>query len=374
MFEPVVREREDLLQPLLRAAGARGREADVVTVHVGDAAGETLVARVADHADARVRAVRDLGEGPLDARREVAREPRLAVFDRQRLESPLGGLVHAREHRVVVAGIGTALWLVRQLEQHVVVPELDLDPAIERASPRGRVRCDGAARAEAVALEGRGGKAESVLQLQRDAPRARLRQRHVRAVDPRGAALERAIVGMCHDLDREPRSVLEIRERASDLPDEARGQIAELVAVLERRHEVADARTSLLALPIAELADPLRAADLHPLHVALDDHLFRALRRARLVVPDFDLDPAVQRTALRCRVRRHGHRVAHPRVGDRLRRQHQRALQSFGDLARSLSRETLVVAEAFAQRRGRAPGRRRDRRDGAGRSRGAACR
>src|SRR5690606_16156821 len=111
-------------------------------------------------------------------------------------------------------------------------------------------------------------------------------------------------------------------------------------------------RAPLLAFDVTQPAQGLHAADLDALEVVTDDELGERGARRGLVVPDLELDTAVQRTAGLGRVRRDGLRVAPPFVGDGLGRQIEAALQELGDLARALARETLVVAED-ADERGR---------------------
>ena len=75
------------------------------------------------------------------------------------------------------------LRLVGQLLQRIVVPELDLDAAIQRAALRRRVRAERPRRAAAVAVDGGGRQTQLFLHGQRDAARLRARERHVIAVD-----------------------------------------------------------------------------------------------------------------------------------------------------------------------------------------------
>ncbi len=328
---------------LHRALRARGRETDVVAVDDGGAPVEALAAGAAHEAQSHLRLVADLvhrDAQPIG----VARGDRdLAVLDHERLEGARRRIVDLGHD--LGAGVARAeLRLVGQLLQRIVVPELDLDPAVQRAAA-GRVgRREQLRGAAALARDRRGRQVERILRRERDAVGHRLRQRERRAVDPLGAAAERQAVGEADELHDDVLLAVQVLQRLAYLLDERLGDVQSLFVEVERWHQVLHTRAPRLALQVPQLADLLDATDLDLPELGGDDHLLRRCLALALVVPDLDLDPAVLRAALRRVVARDRRRVARPLEGHRLGRKSERVLEELRDLARALAREARVVA------------------------------
>ena len=166
---------------LHRAARACGREADVVAVGERRAALEPFVARVADEAQPRIHSAFDVGEAAAQQPGETGRHDGRAVLDGELGQRAPRRIVDAGDQ--LVAGRRAELRLVGQLLQRIVVPELDLDTAIQRTPLRRRVGPERARRAAAVAVDRRRRQIQRLLHGQRDAARLRAREADVVAVD-----------------------------------------------------------------------------------------------------------------------------------------------------------------------------------------------
>ena len=94
--------------------------------------------------------------------------------------------------------------------------------------------------------------------------------------------------------------------------DELLGDVDALVRELQRRDEVLHAGTLRVALDVAQLAHGLHAANLDGLHFVLDQHFFERGLLPHFVVPDLDLDAAIERTALLVVIRGSGLQVTLP--------------------------------------------------------------
>ena len=329
-------------------AGPRRGETDVVAVDRRRAPVEALALRVADEAHARVPPIRDLEERAMHARRESGRDDRLAVRELELGEGTPGGIVDLGRH-LLARVAGAQLRLVGELLERIVVPELHLDPSVERASLHGLVGGDRLRAPATVARDRRAFEPEGVLHGQRDATRPRLREGQVVSVDARVARAERRVVGVADELDGHVLLVAQVDERLPDLLDERVGDGSRVVLVPQRQHEILDARPARLSFLVSHLAQGLGPADLDALDVVGDDDLRVLLGFPDLVVPDLNLDAAVLRSALLGVVRGDGLGVARPLVGDRLGRKPEHLLEVLRDLAGALARETHVVPEDARQ-------------------------
>ena len=136
-----------------------------------------------------------------------------------------------------------------------------------------------------------------------------------------------------------------VRKFAAVVLDEVGRHLRSLIGIVERRHEVLQSRAARLPLHESHLAQHLDAADLHLLHVRLNQHfLFRDVYRG-LVVPDLDFHAAIERAAFGRGIRCNRLRVAGPLVRNRIGPQQKRLLQVLGHLAGALPRQPRVIAE-----------------------------
>ena len=338
---------EDLV---LRPPRARGGQSHVVAIDGGRAPVQALVLRVSDEPQPRIVAARDIRERTCQVGGVPGRQDRLAMRQGERHDPAPGRIVDLRDH--LLAGLARAeLRLVGQLLQRVVVPELDLDAAVQGSPLRRLVGSDRLRVAAAIALDGRRRKVECILDGERDAVSARSRQGEVVSVDALVATRQRHVVGVPDETDRQVAPVAEIVERLPDLGRECLGYGGRLVVMAQRHDEVAYARPAGVPLQVAHLADRLHAADLDAPDVLGDDDLLVAHRGADLVVPDLDFHAAVEGPSLVACIRRDRLRVACPLVRDGFRRQVEHRLEILRDLACALAREARVVLEHARERR-----------------------
>jgi hypothetical protein len=334
---------------LHRPARARGRQTDVVLVDHRGAPLEPLVARVADETQARVRLVRDIREASAQQPGQPRRHDGRAVLDRDQRHRTPRRIVDARHH--FLARCRTHLRFVRQLLQRVVVPELDLDATIQRAALRRRVRTERPRRAPAVAFDRGRRQTERLLHGERDAARTRAGEADLVAVDALVALGERRIVGVADEFHEHVLPIAHVRERLADLLHERGRHVDGLFVETQRRDDVLDACAALVAVDVAQTAQGLHAADFDASEVLEDYDLVERRALLHLVVPNLDFDAAILRAARFGRVRRDGFLVAGPFIRDALGTQSERALQQLRNLAGSLSRQALVVAEHSGERR-----------------------
>ncbi len=174
--------------------------------------------------------------------------------------------------------------------------------------------------------------------------RPRLRQRQVVAVDARGPPRQRHVIRVADEADPDVLLVAQVVDCLANLPCEFLARAGRVVLVTQRGHEVPDARTARVTLQVAQLADRLDTADLDLLEVLGDEHLLLAQAFLRLVVPDLDLDAAIERPAIGGCVAGDRPRVAGPFERNGVRRQPERELEELGHLARALTRQARIVA------------------------------
>ena len=334
-------------------ASARGRQPDVVAVDRGGAPVQALVLGVADEPQPGVLPARHVRQRPLEHGRVAGRDDRPTAVELERLDGAPGRLVDPGDERRTRLR-RAQLRLVRQVLQRIVVPELHLDPAVERPATGRCVARDRPGRALAVTRDRGGVEAEAVLDGERHPPGGGLRQRIMGTVDALGRAGERHIVGEADELDHHVLLVGQVLQRARYLQRELRGHVDGARLVAQRRHQVQHPGALLVALHVAQLADRLDAADLHPLELIGHHPLLERHRILELVVPDLHLDPAVERPAGRGGVRGDRLRVPRPLVDDGIRCQAERALEVLGHLAGpGLGQARVVAIDLLKPRRER---------------------
>ena len=120
---------------------------------------------------------------------------------------------------------------------------------------------------------------------------------------------------------------------------------------MQRRDEILDTCTFRMTFHIAQLANRLHAADLDALDLLRHEEFLERDLFGDLVVPDLDLDAAVQRAACLGLVARNRVGIAGPFIRDSLGRQRQRGLEVLGHLAGALARQPGVVAVDFDEPR-----------------------
>ncbi len=199
------------------AAGACRGPADVVAVDGGVTPVEPLVLYVAGETKPHVGPLADLRHQfgqPLGVTR---REDGVAVRKEDRGDRAGGGIVDTR-HRLASRVLGAELRLVGKLLQGVVVQELDLDAAVQTPPLRGVVGGDRLHAPLAVALEERLFSLQGVLDREGDATRHRPREPDLVAVDALVARLERSVVAVGGEADRDVLLVLQVVEPLAHLP------------------------------------------------------------------------------------------------------------------------------------------------------------
>ena len=321
----------------------RGCQSDVVAVNDRGAPIEPLILRVTDEAQAHVGSLGDLRHRAAQLLRVVrGNHGAAALLELQRSDRSPRRIVDARDD--LAAGCArTQPRLVRQLGQRIVVPELDFDAAVERATLRRVVRGDRHARTATVADDRLVRYAESFLQRQRSSMCARPGKRQVIGVDARVTLAERHVVGVADQLDRDVLLLLQVLQPTLHLRDERFRNFRRFV-VEQRLDQIADAGAMRVAFLEAHLTNGLHTADLHALEVLLDQHLLVDERSLGLVVPHLHFDAPVHGAPFRGRVGRDRSRGAGPLVRDRLGRQRQARLQELSNFAGALARQPGVVA------------------------------
>ena len=135
-----------------------------------------------------------------------------AVLDRELRQRAPGRIVDARHD--LGAGRRAELRLVGQLLQRIVVPELDLDAAVQRAALRRLVRAERPRRAAAVAVDGRRRRDSSASCTASATRRARaFESADVVAVDALVALGQRRVVGVADELHEHVLLVAQVAQR-----------------------------------------------------------------------------------------------------------------------------------------------------------------
>ena len=116
-------------------------------------------------------------------------------------------------------------------------------------------------------------------------------------VDPLGPSRKRRIVRVTHEFDDDILLVAEIPETLPDLFHEVSIDIDGFLAEPERCDQVLHARALRMAFHVAQFAHGLHATDFYSRDLVWNEELFQRHLLPDFVVPDFDLDAAVQRTA-----------------------------------------------------------------------------
>ena len=206
----------------------------------------------------------------------------------------------------------TELWLVWQLLQRVVVPEFDLDAAIQCPALDRCVRSQRPRGALAVAQDGVSRQTELVLDRQGDTTGACLRETDVVTVDARHPAGKRCIVGVSDEFHDDVLFLGKIREAPAHLLDEVCSDIDARFIELERCDQVLHPRALRVPFDVAQLAHRFHATDLDALDLVRHQEFLERDTITDLVVPDLHLDAAIQRAPFCCQVGRDGIRVAGP--------------------------------------------------------------
>ncbi len=230
----------------------------------------------------------------------VVTELRRAVDERHRLQRWLA--IRAIRLRQVLAGVavnGTGLDIAhRGAAADRVVPDLDLDPPVERPAPGGVVRRQRLGRAPTL---------EHDLVLAQAEALAR-GLGHLAGVGPRQAggiavALAREFaqaggVGMADEAHAQVRCFRELVEPALELGEGAGRQFAERSGEADGRDDVAQLHDFDIAPPPLEHAGRFLPADAYPASLRLGHVAFAGARPLRIPVPGADLDPPVAAAAV----------------------------------------------------------------------------
>ena len=216
VLELAVLEGELRLNSLHGTARAGGGEPDIISVHDRHAPSQPFVARVADESQADVSLALEVRHGAGELLAQVGLDPRLALFDRDGFEFAPRRIVDPG-HELGVLRIRTHLRLVGKLEEGIVVPELDLDAPIERASSWRRVRGNRPGVSASIARDRGGRQLELILDLEDHAMCSRFRDCEVVAVDSLRTTGQRDVVGVGDELHRDVLLVSQVVEGLLDL-------------------------------------------------------------------------------------------------------------------------------------------------------------
>ena len=115
------------------------------------------------------------------------------------------------------------------------------------------------------------------------------------AIDALGATGQRQRVGIADELDDDVLLVREVLQAFADLFHELPWYVDSLRVKVQRRDQVLDPRATRVAFDIAQLAHGFHAADFDGLDFVLDQHFFQGRFLAHFVVPDLNLDAAIER-------------------------------------------------------------------------------
>ena len=281
---------------LHRAAGARGREADVVTVDSRGTPFQAFITCVAHETQARIGLVGNVGQCTLECRRITRRHDRGAASEFDLFDIAPRRIIDARDNfgaRI----LGTELRLVRQLLQRIVVPEFDFHTPVQGTALWRSVGCQCPDCSASITFNNRRWQPQAILDRERHPACASLRQTLLVAINPLGAAGERCIVRVTDEADNDIFLVGEIVECLADAFDEYIVDIDRLGIEMQRCDQVLYARSLRVAFDIAQLAHGLHTANLDALYLVRHEEFLEAGLLRHLVVPDFDLDAAVESPA-----------------------------------------------------------------------------
>ena len=116
------------------------------------------------------------------------------------------------------------------------------------------------------------------------------------AIDALGATGQRQRVGIADELDDDvllvrAGSARPSRTCSTNFP----GHVDSFRVKVQRRDQVLNPRATRVAFDVAQLAHGFHAADFDGLDFVLDEHFFQGRFLAHFVVPDLNLDAAIER-------------------------------------------------------------------------------
>ena len=152
-------------------------------------------------------------------------------------------------------------------------------------------------------------------------------------INPFRAPGERHIVGEADKPDYNVFLVGKVAEAVAHVFDEFITDVDALVTVVERCDQVPDSSAVRVSGDVTQLADRFHAADFHLLDLVRHEEFFQRDALDDFVIPNFDFYAPVKGPPLRVQVRCKRPCIARPLKRDGLRRQRERCLEVFRDLA-----------------------------------------